>query len=427
MASLRPLTGKYKNRKTYLGRGRDGNRKAFDIPTDIPIEPPGLTPEDPGYADAKKELLKQAQEHVDDVEARTRTNEGNGRPKMSEEEFEARAKFRAKKVLGQNTKASFAAFIIAWLWEHVTRNRIDYTKTLALCRLVRRLLEIGKAAGCNTIHDVRQLHLDSLILQMQMDSYAPSVVNNSVDYLNNLGRSIEKATGNNVTAGLAKEATDYDERLPFTYAEVLKIFATLTDVVANKAREWTIFLLVMLYTEMRPANAKEIKREDIIFQGEIGLIRVESSKTAAFRKKEKWMPMHRCLQMHIKPLIDDHDFKPGDFLLKHLHHMDEKSISNKFREVLDTADVDQLRTKSENRINEFSKKTLYSFKHTSCVWLDAAGARDEDDEHDDSTAEAREHYRHSAVTDPHLLALMQRKVNQMPAVDVPLFRDVPIP
>lgn len=424
MASLRKKEGKYKNLVFHLGRGRRQDGSQIDIPTDIPIEPPDLSPDDPGYQDAKEELKKQALEHVKDIEARTRTSKGNGKTKMSEEEFEARAKFRAKKVLGQNTKASFAAFIIAWLWEHVIRNRIDYTKTLALCRLVRRLLGIGKEAGCDTIHDARQSHFDSLILQMQMESYAPSVVNNSVDYLNNLGRCIEKATGNNVTAGLAKEATDYDERLPFTYAEVLRIFATLPGVVANKVREWTIFLLVMLYTEMRPVNAKDIKREDIIFQGEIGLIRVESSKTAGFRKKEKWLPMHRCLQKHIKALLDDHDFKPGDYLLKHLHHMDEKSISNKFRQILNVADVDQVRNKGENRINEFSKKTLYSFKHTSCVWLDVAGVRDEDDEHDDSTPEAREHYRHSVVTDPHLLDLMQRKVNQMPAVDVPIFRDL---
>jgi len=425
MASLRSLTGKYKNRKTYLGRGRDGDGKAFDIATDIPIEPPGLTPEDPGYADAKKEFERQALEHVNDVEARTRTNKANGSSKMTEEEFEARAKFRAKKVLGQNTKASFAAFIIAWLWEHVIRNRVDYTKTLAVCRLVRGLLAITKDAGCKTIHDVRQIHFDLLILRMQMASYAPSVVNNSVDYLKNLGRSIERATGNNVTSGLAKEATDYDERMPFTFAEVMQIFTTLPAVVGDKVREWTTFLLVMLYTEMRPVDAKDIKREHIIFQGEIGLIQVKSSKTAAFRRKEKWMPMHRSLQKHVRALLDAHSFKSGDFLLKHLHHMDEKSISNKFTELLGVADVDQLRNKPEDRIKEFSKKALYSMKHTSCAWLDAAGARDEEDEHDDSTPEAREHYRHSVVDDPHLLALMRRKVNLMPAVEVPVGTNSP--
>jgi len=406
MASLR----KNHKGKFHIIRGRLADGSSFEYAIDIPQEPPGLSLGDPGYAGAKAELARLAQEEADDVETRSRG-------KMDEKEYEARAKFRAKKVLRENAKTSPPAFILGWLWEHVIRNRIDYTKTLFLCNLMNRLLTALSKAQCTTIHDVRQAHFDSVVLQMRLDSYSPGVVNNAIDYLNALGREIEKTTGNNVSGGLAKEATDYDERLPFGAREIRQIFEVIPTVVGSLAVEWTIFILIMLYTEMRPSSATIVRRKDIRL--EEGVIRIISTKTENFRNKHKWKPMHRCLLLYVKAYLDDVSLEPDDFLCKHLANMSEKSISNKFTEVLRAAKIDQMRNKGENRINPFSPKSLYSVKHTSCVWLDAAGAReDEKEEHCDSTEQAQEHYRHLAYEDPELLAIRRQKVNRMPAVDV---------
>jgi len=406
MASLR----KNHNGKFHIIRGRLAGGSPFEYATDIPQEPPGLSPGDPGYAGAKAELVKLAQEEADDVEARSR-----GR--MDEEEHEARAKFRARKILRENAEISPSVFILGWLWEHVIRNRINWTKTLFLCNLMNRLLVVVPKTQCRTIHDVRHTHFDAVVLQMRRDSYSPGVVNNAIDYLNALGREIEKKTGNNVSGGLAKEATDYDERLPFTTDEIRLIFEQIPVVIGPLAAEWTIFVLIMLYTEMRPASAVLVRRKDIRL--EEGVIRVISTKTQNFRNKHRWKPMHRCLLSYVKAYLEDVSLGPDHFLCKHLANMPGQSIANTFAEVLRAAKIDQRRNKGENRINSFAPKSLYSIKHTSCVWLDTAGARDDEkEEHCDSTEQAQEHYRHLAFEDAELLEIRRRKINRMPAVNV---------
>src|ERR1043166_1038623 len=387
MASLR----KNHSGKFHIIRGRLADGSPFEYKTDVPQNPPGLSPGDPGYAGAKAELARLAQEEADDVEARSR-----GR--MDEKEHEARAKFRAKKILREDAKTSPPAFILGWLWEHVIRNRIHHTKTLFLCNLMNRLLIALPKTQCRTIHDIRQAHFDSVVLQMRLDSYSPGVVNNAIDYLKALGREIEKITGNNIPGGLAKEATDYDERLPFTTGEIRQIFEVVPTVVAPLTAEWPIFILIMLYTEMRPSSASRIRRKDIRL--EEGVIRIISTKTQSFRSKHKWKPMHRCLLSYVKAYLDDVPLEPEDFLCRHLANMSEGSVACQFRDVLRAAMIDQRGNKGENRIISFNPKSLYSLKHTSCVWLDAAGARDDEkEEHCDSTEQAQEHYRHLAYDD----------------------------
>jgi len=183
MASLRKRKGKYANIKCHVGRARREDGTSFDVPTDYPIEPPNLSTEDPGYAEAKRDLEELALEHVNDVEKMTRKDTSTGKPKMTQEEFEARAKHRAKKVLGLAIKATPFAFIIYWLWEHVLRNRLDHTKVQALCRLIELLLNQIRADKCKTIHDVRGSHFEKAVLDMRMRSFSPGVVNNVVDYL----------------------------------------------------------------------------------------------------------------------------------------------------------------------------------------------------------------------------------------------------
>ncbi len=406
MASLR------KNHKGrfHIIRGRLVNGSPFEYATDIPQEPPGLSPGDPGYAAAKAELARVAQEEADDVEARAR-----GR--MEEEEHEARAKFRARKILRGSTEIPPSVFVVSWLWEHVIRNRINWTKTLFLCSLMNRLLVAVAKSRCKTIHDIRPTNFDAVVLQMRIESYSPGVVNNAIDYLNALAREIQKKTGNNLSGGLAKEATDYDERLPFTTDEIRQIFDQLPAVVGAHAAEWNLFILTMLYTEMRPSSAIMVRSKDIRL--EEGVIRVISTKTQNFRNKHKWKPMHRCLLSYVKAYLEDVSLVPDDFLCKHLANMPGGSIANTFTEVLRAAKIDQRRNKGENRINAFAPKSLYSVKHTSCVWLDAAGARDDEaEEHCDSTEQAQEHYRHLAFEDAKLLEIRRRKINRMPAVDV---------
>ena len=97
------------------------------------------------------------------------------------------------------------------------------------------------------------------VLNRRLSSYAPATVNNEVIYLQSLGKEIERVTGVNVAGGLEQEAADTAERLPFTFAEVVRIFGAL-KIMGELAREWTTFLLVMLYTAMRPQDAARVKR-----------------------------------------------------------------------------------------------------------------------------------------------------------------------
>src|ERR1043166_1287713 len=95
MASLR----KNHSGKFHIIRGRLADGSPFEYKTDVPQNPPGLSPGDPGYAGAKAELARLAEEEADDVEARSR-----GR--MDEKKHEARAKFREKKILREDEKPS---------------------------------------------------------------------------------------------------------------------------------------------------------------------------------------------------------------------------------------------------------------------------------------------------------------------------------
>jgi integrase len=405
MASLRKSEGTY-----HVARGRGTNGEAFEMTLSVPQEPPGFKLGDPGYAKAKADLKKQAQEEANDLE-------DSKREEMSEEDYESRAKHRAKRVLGKASNASPAVFAISWLWEHVIRNRLDYTKALFLCNLMDGLITILDKERCKTIHDVRKEHFNSYVSQLRSDSYAPAFVNNCVVYLNALGREIRGQTGNSVADGLQKEQTDYDERLPFSFAEIICIFATLPKTAGALVREWTLFLLIILYTEMRPADAAGTKQKDIRLED--GAIRIRSSKTKGFRSKHKWKPMHKRLRRYVTEMLAETELKPDDFLCPHLAHMSEKSLSNKFTEILRYAQIDQLRNKGENRIHTFSQKTLYSVKHTSCVWNDAAGGRKQDqkDEHCDSTEQAKEHYKHD-TPDPTVMELRRQSIDRMPDVGV---------
>jgi hypothetical protein len=182
MASLRKLNGKYANLKFHHGRGRREDGSEMDIPTVIPIEPPDLKPDDPRYSAAKAKLETQALEEVNDVEARTRLDEQTGQSEMSEEEYIARARFRAKKVLRQHVQTSPAFFIISWIWEHCVRNRLSPGRVSFICNLARLLIK-DYLSKCKTIHDVRQEHFDSLVLNLRQHSYSPSFVNTAVDDL----------------------------------------------------------------------------------------------------------------------------------------------------------------------------------------------------------------------------------------------------
>jgi integrase len=219
-----------------------------------------------------------------------------------------------------------------------------------------------------------------------------------------------------------KEMRDHDERLPFTFIEIGKILKAVTAVTAHLAKEWVVFLLIMLYTEMRPSDAKKIKRKDITKVAGIGVIRVTSHKTRNFRAKVFWKPMHKCLQRHVDDLLQDLEegtpLQPDDFLLKHLGNMREICLSFRFRTVLRVAEIEVQTAKGKDRRVSFSPKTLYSIKHTACVWLDNAGAREEEkDEHADLTEQAQEHYTHLGIEDAHLLEIRRRKINGMPDAD----------
>jgi len=74
-----------------------------------------------------------------------------------------------------------------------------------------------------------------------------------------------------------------------------------TRLMGELMREWTTFLLVMLYTAMRPQDAARVKRRDIDL--EKGTIKVKSSKTAGFNRKREPKPMHDALLSYLREMF----------------------------------------------------------------------------------------------------------------------------
>ena len=266
-----------------------------------------------------------------------------------------------------------------------------------------------------TLHEVLREHFDTFVLNRRLSSYAPGTVNNDVIYLQSLGKEIERVTGVNVAGGLEQEVADTAERLPFTFAEVARIFGAL-KIMGELAREWTTFLLVMLYTAMRPQDAARVKRRDIDL--EKGTIKVKSSKTAGFNRKREPKPMHDALLSYLREMFAEKELAPEYYLCFNLAHKVEKHLAQEFSRILKAAEVDTQKAKGKNRRHEFSQKTLYSFRHTSNVWFGAAGANDEEQKTElgDSTDQALKHYQHD--NDPEVLAARRKKINLMPRVPV---------
>jgi integrase len=334
---------------------------------------------------------------------------------MGEDEFEARMKHRVRKILHQNSNVSPTVFLVAWVWEHAIRNRLCPRKVGKLCCLTSEFIaHLGEVAS-KTLHDVLGSHFGTFIVNRRLAGYAPNTVNNDVIYLQSLGREIERLTGVDVAGGLEQEAADTAERLPFTFAEVVRIFEAL-KIMDELAAEWTTFLLVMLYTAMRPDDAARVKRSDIDL--ERGTIKIKSSKTAGFNRKREPKPMHEALHLYLRGMIADKKLALDDYLCLNLAHKVEKHLAQEFSRILKAADVDALKATGENRRHGFSQKTLYSFRHTSNVWFGAAGGSEEEQKAElgDSTDQALRHYQHD--TDPEVIAARRKKINLMPRVPV---------
>ena len=402
MASLRPPG----TSKHWIGRGRRKDGTQFEFSTEILVEPEGVTPEN--LPQKRAEDKKRAKEVADDIEARERGS-------MKEEEFEARMKHRVRKVLQRNSNVPPAVFLVAWTWEHAIRNRLCPRRVSTICSLIGALLAHFGEIARRTLHEVLREHFDTFVLNRRLSSYAPGTVNNDVIYLQSLGKEIERVTGVNVAGGLEQEVADTAERLPFTFAEVARIFGAL-KIMGELAREWTTFLLVMLYTAMRPQDAARVKRRDIDL--EKGTIKVKSSKTAGFNRKREPKPMHDALLSYLREMFAEKELAPEDYLCFNLAHKVEKHLAQEFSRILKAAEVDTQKAKGENRRHEFSQKTLYSFRHTSNVWFGAAGANDEEQKTElgDSTDQALKHYQHD--NDPEVLAARRKKINLMPRVPV---------
>ena len=418
MASLRPRVGKYANIKFHIVRVRVNGGPVKDIVTDIPVEPPGKSPGDPDYAEAKKDLEKLALEEGNDLEAR-----GNG--KMGEDEFTARTKARAKKLQKGYAATSCTVFIVSWVWEYVLRNRVTRGTAMNICNLMNYLLSTLKDAGCKTIDEIRDTHLNSVSLNIRLAPYKGSTVNIAVGWLSICGRALEEATGNALTHGLYLEAPKMEERMPFTIDELCRIDAAIVLVVPDHVVEWRRLIRIMLYTEMRPSDAARVIFSRIREENGIGLIDRESSKTDNFRDKHDWKPMHQCLQRCLQPLLDalqNSAPRPEAFILDHLAY-ELDAISATFDKIMHAAEIDPMQSPDKKRVKAFFAKTLYSLKHTSSMWLNAAGAKSsknnktsEKSGHLD-TSNAQKHYDHSSAFDLPLLKIDWQRTNTMPDLD----------
>jgi len=413
MASLRNLIGKYENSKYHIIRFRRPDGSYVERVTDHLVEPPGMKPSDPGYAKAKEALRLKALEEAKDAEA-------FNADLMDEEDLAQRAVGRAKYTKRAGKAPSCGFFIVAWVCEHIIRNRLSAPLAYNICNLMDYLLSVLQEAGCKSIKDIREKHITKVMNDLRTGSYSADSANIGVVYLRSLAGDLRKATGRAVGGGLFKEAKNTAERFGFCLQEICWIIAALPKVVPDFVEQWTVFILVMLYTEERPGDDAQVTLGHFRWEGPILLMLVESSKTDGFDGKEDWQPVHRCLQRHLEPLLKkrkDSGAKPEDSLLPSLALEDRDTLGLTFNNIIAAAEVEVPVVERKHRLNNFRRKTLYSVKHTGCTWREAARSAKENAGHLVKTKSAIAHYLHSVHIDAPLLRQLYERINAMPDVD----------
>jgi integrase len=312
-------------------------------------------------------------------------------------------------------KLSVSCFLITWLWEWCIRNRLHHTKVLKLCRLFDGLLaHVGTLAEKDAKYLTRE-HVAKFIFDRRVKGYAPAVINDDINYLKTMARDLELLTGVNVAELLEVEAKETQERLPFKWAEVLKIFEAL-DSLGKLGREWKTFLLIMLYTGLRPCDAALVTRGQIDLEQQ--LIWADASKTRRFAGDKIPRVIHDALFAYLDDLLTKFPLKSEDSLCLNFANRSQKSITNSFNKIMKMAGVSKQTVKTPYLQGKFSKKTLYSFRHTFNVLLMSVGADrpQRKTEMGQKTDESQKHYEHDQ--EPEVIATRRKLINLLPRVPV---------
>jgi integrase len=391
---------------TWIARGRDKYQKAWEFDTKFQVEPERVTPEN--LVEERADSKARAQEAADTFEAYVR-----GR--IKKEEYLARLAYIAERVANGAAKVSVCCFLITWLWEWCIRNRLHHTKVLKLCRLFDALLlHVGNLAEKDAKYLTRE-HVAKFIFNRRVKGYAPAVINDDINYLKTMARDLELLTGVNVAELLEVEAKETQERLPFKWADVLKIFEAL-DTLGKLGREWKTFLLIMLYTGLRPCDAALVTRGQIDL--ELQLIWADASKTRRFAGDKIPRVIHDALFAYLNQLLTMFPLRPEEFLCLNFANRCMKSITHSFNKILGEAGVSKQVVKTPYLQGKFSKKTLYSFRHTFNVLLMSVGADrpQRKTEMGQKTDESQQHYEHDQ--EPEVIASRRKLINLLPRVPV---------
>ena len=385
------------------GRRRDGSRYEYSLP--ISIEPPQETPTE--LRKQKREELKCQAEEASEVLFRKEWG------LITDEECEARLKGISKRVTKRESKVTVAYFFVAWVWEHVLRGKPHPTRAATIARVVFSFLSYIGPLAAQTVHDLRAAFCETFILERRMGECSQGVANDEVLLFKSICKDIKEITGLDLAAGLELEVVVTQERLIFAYDEMVRICGA-TRIMKSNARDWTTFLLILLYTEMRPEDAAIVQRKDVDL--EAGLIRFRAQKLEAYGRDLPRKPMHDELWKYLRAMLADLVLSPDAFLCPSIAGKLGDNLNKDFLKILKAAEVDPCKGLAKHRQIEWSGKSLYSVRHTGNTWLAAEGATDKEQklELGDSTTQALEHYQHH--DNPIMLSAEKRRINKMPSV-----------
>lgn len=396
-----------KKSPNYFVRGsrRDGSRYEFAIP--IAVEPPVDTPKEL-YQEKRLALENQARE-CSEIFFRREWGE------LDAEECECRLKGVSQRVTRQDSKVNTCYFFVAWVWEHVLRGKLHPNRAGKIARVMYALLKRIGLVASKTIHQLRAEHFEIFILERRIRGCSPAVANDEVILLQSIAKDIKAKTGVDLAVGLELEDGDTQERMPLSHDEVTRIFAAVY-VMGVYAIQWTTFLIILLYTQMRPEDAAILQRKDVDL--EAGTIRFIAQKLEGFGRKFPPKPLHKALWNYLRDMLAELQLKPDDYLCPHIALKLGNSLNDGFIRILKAAHITNNKALAPNRKNEWSEKSLYSLRSTGITWMAAAGAGDEEQklELGDSTTKALRAYQHP--NDPMVMEAQHRRVNQMPAVNV---------
>ncbi len=400
---------------TYIGRGRDKYQIGFEFDTKVPIEPENADPQD--LPAARKENHERAQESATIMERWVRG-------KIPKEEFLAKMGYVADRVTGQATKTAISLYLVRWLWEWCVRNRLHHSKVLKLCRLFNSLLDNLGGLAHKDAKTLNAKHLGNFIFTRRAEGYSPAVINDDINYLKTMARDLERLTGINVAELLEVEAQETQERLPYKWSEILRIFEAL-DSLGQLGREWKTLLMIMLYTGLRPCDAALVTRKQIDI--EMQLILVDPSKVRRYKNgKSPPKPLHDALFVYLDDLLKRFPLEPDEFLCLNCANRSTKSITYSFNQILKAAGVSQSVIKTDYLQGKFSQKTLYSFRHTFNLLMTAVGAdrKERKTEMGQKTDEAQGYYEHDQ--EPEVIATRRKLLNLLPRVPISVGDDTRI-